>query len=664
MEIIGNLLGLLLFLAFQGSGLVIIFSFLNKNTLVPKLLFGSVLGTVLMQWFPCFFAFFIGFTTTAQLLGLLLAIILAFLVAKKFGLEFNFKTEKISKTVIYLGTLVYLILVLLALHGFRISDNAIYSSQCTFGDMNMHLGFITSIATSTNFPPVYSIFPMESLSYPFLCDSISSSIYVFGSSLRFAYLLPMVFAFAQVIVAFILIMKIWLKDDRKVALAIILFFFNGGFGIYYFINGDFENFTRIFTAFYETPTNYTSENISWVNVMVDMLIPQRATLFGWSVLFPCIALLLQNKKRNFIVLGFLAGALPLIHTHSFLALAIISACYLVASLCKNSAKPIKVLLLAFPVFFAVLQFFIGYEIDFLMYLSLALVVLILGVGLVFAFKNGVNFSELKGWIIFLSITLVLALPQLFGFTFTQSDGFVRSCFNWNNNGADGYILFYIKNLGLMALLYYPAVLYAKKRSLQIASPIIIIMLLSEMMVFQPNVYDNNKLILVAYLFLCGLVADFVIEKFFAKKIILGFTILIFSISAVLTIAREFNASYELYGEEALDFVEYIKENTEPDDIFMTNDRHNNEISSLSGRNILCGSPSYLYYHGVDYSGVASMICNMYENPSQYYEYFESFGVDYVVVSSYELNNYNVNLEEIEDLFELVYESSSIKLYKV
>ena len=38
------------------------------------------------------------------------------------------------------------------------------------------------------------------------------------------------------------------------------------------------------------PTNYTAENIVWVNPIVDLLIPQRATLFGWCVLFPALYL--------------------------------------------------------------------------------------------------------------------------------------------------------------------------------------------------------------------------------------------------------------------------------------------------------------------------------------------------------------------------------------
>lgn len=75
---------------------------------------------------------------------------------------------------------------------------SLHSGQSTYGDMNMHLGFITSIAKQQIFPPEYSILPGTKLAYPFLSDSISSSLYLFGTSLRVAYLVPMYAALAQV----------------------------------------------------------------------------------------------------------------------------------------------------------------------------------------------------------------------------------------------------------------------------------------------------------------------------------------------------------------------------------------------------------------------------------------------------------------------------------
>ena len=129
------------------------------------------------------------------------------------------------------------------------------------------------------------ILPGVKLAYPFLCDSISSSVYVFGASLRVAYILPMLLAILQVFLGAYCLGKAVLKDKAKACLGWVLFFFNGGFGFVYFfdmLSNNKENFTRIFTGFYETPTNLVGNNVRWSNVIVDMLLPQRATLFGWA----------------------------------------------------------------------------------------------------------------------------------------------------------------------------------------------------------------------------------------------------------------------------------------------------------------------------------------------------------------------------------------------
>ena len=115
-------------------------------------------------------------------------------------------------------------------------DDGLHVGQCTYGDLQMHLGIITSIANQQTFPPYYSISPWDKLCYPFLCDSISSSIYLFGASLRYAYMLPMYFAFFQVITGFYAIADVLFHDRAKSLAAWVLFFYNGGLGFVYFID--------------------------------------------------------------------------------------------------------------------------------------------------------------------------------------------------------------------------------------------------------------------------------------------------------------------------------------------------------------------------------------------------------------------------------------------
>lgn len=91
-------------------------------------------------------------------------------------------------------------------------------------------------------------------------------------------------------------------------------------------------------GFYKTPTNLPAEGLRWVNSIADMLIPQRATLFGWALLFPALQLLhravMQREYKCIVPLGIIAGCMPLVHTHSFLAIGIISAFLFVVALGK------------------------------------------------------------------------------------------------------------------------------------------------------------------------------------------------------------------------------------------------------------------------------------------------------------------------------------------
>lgn len=73
-------------------------------------------------------------------------------------------------------------------------------------------------------------------------------------------------------------------------------------------------------------------------------------------------------------------------------------------------------------------------------------------------------KHVRWFALFGVIAVVLAAPQLFGFTFKQSvnnDSFLRWGFNWCNV-SDSWLWFYIKNLGLIFILMPVALLSRKK----------------------------------------------------------------------------------------------------------------------------------------------------------------------------------------------------------
>ncbi len=685
-----ELLGAAFFLLFQLCGLCAAQALLSEESGGVRLLFGSVLGSVMLQWFPVPFAFFLGFSKAAHLcaagLALLCAIASLAVLRRKKALRLSLGLTALRRRkFLWIVLLVTLFFWLLVWRSFRLENGRIYSSQATYGDMSMHLSFLTSIARQGSFPPDYPLLPGFLLSYPFLSDSISSSLYLWGMSLKWSYFLPMAAAGAQVFFGGYLFVSRLLSSRKKAAAAWVLLFFNGGFGFLYFL-GSKEDFFRIFTDFYQTPTNYVEGNIRWVNVIVDMLLPQRATLFGWAVLFPTLYLLYravyEGKKRYFLYTGVLAGLLPMVHTHSFMALALLCGVWLLGFLLRElsweewGARVGKLLIvLGLPSMWG-LQSLLRHtdHLDspallWVLCAAAGLFLLLLGWLLWKAAWRGKGKMLLSTWGVLLFSACVLALPQLCFWTFRQagSGGFLRGHFGWSI-GEENYLWFYLKNLGLAGLLALGGLLSAKSGEFSKYAPALVIWFLAEFAVFQPNPYDNNKLLYVAYLLLCCAAAEFLcralrrIRLAGPRRVTAGAVAAVCVFSAVLTMGREWNARYEIFGDGAIALSRFVEENTEPDALILTDTRHNNEICSLAGRNIVCGSSSYLYFHGLPYGKWEHAARLMYEQPEENEELFREYGVEYILVSDFEHSSYQVNEAWIAARFPKIYDDGVRVLY--
>ena len=743
---------------FLGSGMYIGRKLLCKErySIAMQYLVGSVAGVLALQWFPLLFAFVFDFSMTAHVLALLLQVVLCVLVGWRCHCsesslqqhpyrKVNEWKRLFRENPVWILMAVTFAFFCYCLYTHTIvgnADGSMHTGQSTYGDMNMHFSFITSIANQQTFPPEYSLLPGHKLSYPFLCDSVSSSLYLMGASLRLAYVLPMLGAILQVFMGFYCLIKYWLGRSATALIAWILFFWNGGLGFVYFDNA--EKIHKIFAEFYMTPTNYLDKNLRWVQVMVDMLIPQRATLFGWAILFPLLAFLFraiaERKKKLFVMAGVAAGALPMIHTHSFLALGMICAVWLLLDLTDNSLfvtgkaaygwkaasasrgssrrngkvtssgrrsanvsastgnrrgsssadatvsdSWIRYVLYIGLAFFSVMQM-INRSNEFadkhglaIMIIGIALFVLFLGYKLVRYLQNRSWKRLAFTWGIFLILVLIFALPQLFMWTFSQASGdnFVRSHFNWSNNG-DQYIVFYLKNLGLPFVLLLLSSFVVSARNLKIGAPYLLIWFVAELAAFQPNDYDNNKLLFVGAVFICGIAADALVQIYErygavywcsaigkAGVVLLGACLLFVSaISGFLTMGREWVSDYELYTASAVKACRYIEDETTPWDVILTSTAHNSPVPALTGRSIVCGSSSFLYYHGLNYQQNEQDVETMYTSPASAKELFRKYDVNYIYLSNQEYGTYNVDVNGLYEVADVVWQKDDVSVWKV
>lgn len=606
---------------------------LSARALLPRLpaagalAVGLAFAAALQCWLPALPAFFLGFRLAAVLLGAALALLIA--AASLWRIRRAGTAAPDARAAAGLDRGVWLCVlpalalgcVLLFTHTLSPgADGSLYAGQSTYGDLPMHLAFINSIAANGVFPPRYTLVAGDlPMAYPFLCETPSSALLLLGLPLRAACLLPQFLAMASVFVGAYAFLRELLEHAAKAVLAFWLFFLGSGLGFFWFL-GSWDNFTRIFTAFYQTPTNDVTDNIVWVNPIVDLLVPQRATLFGWALLMPCLfllaRLLTRRERAAALPLGLLGGALPLIHTHSFLALAVLSAVLFVTVLARPAERPMA-----------------------------------------------------RWWLRYGALAAALGLPQIFCFTLGASGAqhFVRLAFNWVNAGRDPYLWFYIKNIGVVYLLAPFAFFHARPDLRRFYVGGLALLALCEFIIFQPNAYDNNKLLFIWHLMGCMLAADLLVDFCAAPHRRLRLTaaalaIWLATFGSVLTVGRELVSRYQQFGAAEVAAADWAKEDTPTEALFLTADNHNNAAASLAGRRILCGSGSYLYFHGLDYSAQYAAEQALLTTPSE--DELRRWGVDYVWFSSYERSAHAAAESWYAAHCPVVYQNSGVTIYRV
>jgi hypothetical protein len=625
------MLGILFFLVFLLLGCGIANRLFYNSQLYIRIWAGCIMGILGLMWAVVPFAFFLGFSFITHILALLLMMVIYFIVRiyNKIEGSLNLKKNKIDKIRCFIVIPIFALTSVILTSHILVTGVAgsIYCGQSTYGDLSLHLGITTSIAAQGNFPPEYSIFPGKLLCYPFLVDSLSSSLYLLGTSLRLSILVPSYFMILLIIMGFYIFSHELIKEKFTAALAVILFFFNGGFGFAYFMDGlslNSKNFTRMFSAFYNTPTNFNEHNIRWSNTICDMIIPQRTTMAGWMVILFGFWILYKaiekNNRKYYIISGITAGLLPMIHTHSFLAFGIVSITWLFVYYLQAKDKKAYII----------------------------------------------------NWICFAIPVAILAVPQLLFWTLRQSSegGFLSLQYGWGANTNDIWPWFWIKNVGLVFILILPALFSAKRKEIKLYSGALIIFIVAEFVLFQPNNYDNNKLFYIWYMFTVVLVSGYIVSLYrqlqgkLGKYTLMAFTIFVCTFSGILTMGREVVSSYMLYDAPAVKAADFVKVNTPKDALFISASNHNNAIASLAGRNIYAGTSIYLYFHGINTEERYKEVEKMYTDPKAFAKLALKDKIDYVYYSNYERDSFKVDPKFFIDNYPLVYKKDDVLIFAI
>ena len=649
------MLSLLYLLVYLFAGCVIIRALLPAQRPQVRVWLGLSLGLLLMMWLPALLAFAVRFSLLGHMVALIpLAGITVAVWVTRDKTPARALDDKDRQLLILMACVA---LPLTALGGYlqythclREVNGTLHVGQSTYGDLPLHMGIITSLRDAA-FPPEYSILPGERLSYPFLMDSLSTSFMIFGLPLRWAVIIPGTLMMGLVFSGYMILADRMASGRRAVVIAALFVFINGGLGFLYSLdtlgvsNGGSVNSLQsgtwldrldtILYGWYQTPANHAEQsyyNLRWSNIIVDMLVPQRTFLGGWCMLLPCIYLLYDaaaRKEQRFllrqmVLLGVMAGGLPLLHTHSFLALGLLSAGWMVYDLCHR--------------------------------------------------------GRLRPWLLYGGLACILAAPQLLGFTFRHTSGnssFVYFQFNWVNNSGgnglrDGYLFFYIKNIGIPVILLILSLFEKNPRRRFIAAGAFTIFAVAELIIFQPNEYDNNKLFYVWWALCAVLAAEYAVEIFDRLRGLRGryvlavLTAIACLATGTLSIARECVSDYQMYAASDVEAAQYAEENTDRDSTFICWTQHINPVSALAGRRVVCGPGLWLTFHGYDLSTREMDISAFYADPAGNESVLQKYDVDYILLGDYERYELHARQATLDALYPLVFESSDgrIRIYQV
>ena len=684
------MLSILFLLWFLACGVAMAQWLLPRQNPLLRIYLGLSLGVLMMMWLPALLAYGLAFTLTAHwvaagLMGALAA--LCYLLRdRRSSVPFDQEQKRrLRLLALLVAPMTLLSAYLQYTHSLRLTpDGAYHVGQSTYGDLSLHLA-VTTGAVNAPFPLQNSLMLGASMAYPYLADTFAASFYMLGMPLNTAMAFSGTLMMTLVYAGYTLLCIRLCRRAGAVPLAVCLLFFNGGLGFFYTLSGRVEggqvttlwdNLRNVVEGYYQTPTNQPDpNNLRWSNIICDMLIPQRGILGGWTMLLPCFNLLLpplargeKHEARGLVLLGLFAGGMPLIHTHSFLALVLASAGFFLYSLASA--------------------------------------------------PGGSQAKALLPWLLYGGIAASLALPQLISLTLPQatgSDHFLRFQFNWcNNRGGRGlvdpYLWFYVKNIGLpfpLILLSLcqrvrpgravqavrgPARRFFIRRDVAADSPErrdeahrarvrqtrllaaggFLIYGVAEFVIFQPNEYDNNKLFYVWFMLCLPMAAEYALTLYGrlrglgGRRVIAGAFLFTCFVSAWLTVVREWVSDYQAYSRADIEAAEFIKAQTPEHAVFVTGSQHLNPVSSLAGRTILCSSDLYLFFHGFSTQARRAEIAAFYENPAANLAFLREYGVQYIYVSAYERDGSQYDLDEaaLEALFPLIYDSEGRRIFSV
>lgn len=513
---------------------------------------------------------------------------------------------------------------LLSTHMLAQKADGLYSGGSTWGDLAWHLSMISNFAergwVSVRENP---IFPGTKLSYPFVPDLISAWLVRSGISLQTSLILPALLSVLGFVVTLYLLARSIGANTFGSVSSIFLVLFNGSIVGILYLWSDYRKAGNLPLATIVLSKSYSyvpERNLQFSNFICDLLLPQRPADFGFCIGTIAIMLLWvywkDSSRKNLFYAGVLISCLPLIHFHTFLALVIVSGILIIIQLLA---------------------------------------------------ERTLWTETVSAWSWFLLPILFIALPQLLWILPDHPGHFLRPSLGWMK-GNDSVWRFWFRNLSPHIFVFTLAFMYAQRNVKTFYLAFVGLFVFSNLVSFQPNEYDNLKLMFWWFVMSCiltGVFLDMLLRRLQPVGFLLSF-VLVGTMIATGSIAvwRELHLSWRMFSLEDIALAQFVKNHTSADALFLTSDKHNNPISCLAGRSIVMGYRGWLWTHGINYGPREHDVMEMFRGSERAFNLLRQYRVEYVLIERDKTNEFYENPEFFRNHFAIVYRSSDFTLVQV
>jgi hypothetical protein len=551
-------------------------------------------------------------------------------------------------------------------------DRAMYETSAgiltggsqNLGDLPYHLGAIFSFTDGQNFPPQNPSFSGARFSYPFMADFLTSCVIKLGVDVKTAMLAQNIsWAFSLLVLLEGFVIRLT-RNKLAGRFAPFILFFSGGLGFLWFLSDYWAQGRSLWEFLWSLPRDYTiGDKFRWGNSMVTLFMTQRSLLLGMPLTLIVLGYLWKvftaemqgrpedksDKKRGVsallpaLIVGLLAGMLPLIHLHS-LAVLFVTGVFLII------LKP----------------------------------------------------EKWKEWIAFAIGVTIIAVPEL-AWTMSGSATKATEFFAWHfgwDAGENNFFKFWAKNTGIAVPVLIAGMVIAYKfldkrdageekkagkaeaetsgkgkeesrgvTLLLFYLPFVFCFVVSNVAKLAPWEWDNIKVLIYWFagsIPFIALALAWGWQKSPALKVVAIGCLIVLTFAGALDVWRVTSGAIKIdvFDADAVEIGEQMRLRTPANALFLNAPTYNSAVV-LSGRRSLLRYIGHLMSHGINYREREDDLNRIYEGGGTADLLLRKHAIDYVLISPAErtAQAFKVN-EDYFKKYPVIAESGQYKVYKI